>query len=221
VTEPRPPYLAVIFDMDGVVTDSEPAFFAAINDILARYGKHIPLDDYRPYIGRATPEVWTALIQKFALPVTLDDVLQAYEEPLALRLREPRSPLPGARELIEKLRAARVPVGLCTASYAHWVDAVLGSAGLTGMFDAMSTADMVATTKPDPAPYLLAAEKLGVPAEQCVVVEDSVSGVTSALRAGAYVVQLRGTEMAAAPVAGAARVIASLDEFPLDLVVAE
>jgi HAD superfamily hydrolase (TIGR01509 family) len=218
---PPPPYRAVIFDMDGVLTDSEPAFHAAINDILARYGKHIGLDDgYRHYVGGATPHVWAALIEKFSLPVALADVLAQYEEPLAVRLREPRPPLPGARELIEALRARRVPVGLCTASYAHWVDAVLGSAGLTGLFDAISSADLVERTKPDSAPYELAARMLGLRPDECIVVEDSVSGVTSALRAGACVIQLRATDMAAPPVRGVALVIESLAEFPLDLVAA-
>ena len=218
MTHAPPPFRAVIFDMDGVVTDSEPAFYAAINDILARYGKHIDIDDYRPFIGGATPVVWAALIEKFSLPVALDEVLRQYEEPLAVRLREPRPALPGARELIELLRSSGVPVGLCTASYAHWVEAVLGSVGLTGMFDAISSADLVERTKPDPEPYELAARMLGVPPSACVVVEDSVSGVASALRAGACVVQLRATDMAAPPVDGVARVIASLSEFPLELV---
>lgn len=205
--------------MDGVVTDSEPAFFAAVNDILGRYGTSIGLEEYARFIGTATPATWAGLIALRSLPVSLDDVLVEYEGPLMARLRQPRPPLPGARELIERLRSHRVPVALCTASYSRWVEAVLGGAGLDGMFDAISTADMVERTKPDPAPYALAARKLGLDASQCVAVEDSVSGVTSALAAGAYVVQLRATATAAPPVDGVAQVIHSLDEFPLELVV--
>jgi HAD superfamily hydrolase (TIGR01509 family) len=218
VPDATPPFRAVIFDMDGVLTDSEPAFYAAINDILARYGEHIPMDEYRPYIGQATPHVWSALIRMKNLPASLDEVVAAYEEPLAVRLREPRPPLPGARELLDELRRRGVPVGLCTASYSHWVEMVLDAAGLDGAFDAVSTADMVERTKPDPAPYVLAASKLGLRPEQCVVVEDSVSGVTSALRAGACVIQLLATDTAGAPVEGVARTLHSLADFPVDLV---
>ena len=134
------------------------------------------------------------------------------------RLREPRSPLPHARELIDDLRARSVRVGLCTASYSRWADAILGGAELSGLFDALSTADMVERTKPDPAPYQLAAQLLGVPAQECIAVEDSTSGLTSALRAGMYVIQLRATSTAAPPVDGVALMIASLADFPLDLV---
>lgn len=216
----RAPYRAVLFDMDGVVTDSEPAFFAAVNDILGRYGTSIGLAEYARFLGTATPATWRGLIALKSLPVSLDDVLAEYEAPLMARLREPRPPLPGARGLLERLRAHGVPVALCTASYSRWVDAVLGSAGLAGMFDAISSADMVERTKPDPAPYALAASKLGFTASECVAVEDSGSGAASALAAGAYVIQLRATATAAPPVDGVAQIIHSLDEFPLELVVA-
>ncbi len=212
-----PRFRAVIFDMDGVLTDSEPVFFAAINDTLARYDTVIGTEEYARFIGGATPDTWEGIIALKKLPVTLDDVIEAYEAPLMARLREPRPPLPGARELIDALRSGGVPIALCTASFSRWADAILGGAGLAGLFDVLSTADMVDRTKPDPAPYLLAARKLGLPAEQCIAIEDSVSGVTSALRAGTHVMQLRATATAAQPVAGVARVLVSLAEFPLDL----
>lgn len=202
--------------MDGVLTDSEPAFHAAVNDILARYGKHTPVEEYQQFIGMATPAMWAKMIALKQLPATLDEILEAYEPPLLARLREPRPPLPGARELIDELRARRVPIGLCTASYSRWVDAILPSAGLEGLFDALSTADMVDATKPDPAPYRLAAEQLGWPPERCIAIEDSRNGLTSALRAGCCVVQLRATSTAAAPMDGVALVIESLTDFPLD-----
>jgi HAD superfamily hydrolase (TIGR01509 family) len=216
---PSPPYGAVIFDMDGVLTDSEPAFHAAVNDILARYGTSTPVDEYQQFIGMATPAMWAKMIALKRLPAPLDDILEAYEAPLMARLREPRPPLPGARELIDELRGRGVPIALCTASYSRWADAILGAAGLTGLFDALSTADMVDATKPDPAPYRLAAAKLGLAPERCVAVEDSTNGLTSAMRSGARVVQLRATSTAAPPLAGVSLVIRSLRDFPMEWVV--
>jgi HAD superfamily hydrolase (TIGR01509 family) len=211
-------YRAVVFDMDGVLTDSEPAFHAAFNDILARYGKHIDLDEYAQFVGGATAETWAGIIALKQLPLALDEAIEIYEPPLMQRLREPRPPLPGARELIDRLRARGVPVGLCTASYSRWVDAILGGARLDGLFDALSTADMVECTKPHPAPYLLAASQLGVAPEACIAIEDSVNGVTSAMRAGMYVLQLRATSTSAPPVEGVHGLLSSLDEFPMELV---
>jgi HAD superfamily hydrolase (TIGR01509 family) len=216
VQHPEPPYRAVIFDMDGVLTDSEPAFFAAVNDILARYGKQTTADDYQWFIGMHTPEMWKKMLAFKEIDVPLDEIIEAYETPLMARLREPREPLPGARELIGELRGRGVPIALCTASYQRWVDAILGGAGLNGLFDAISAADEAPATKPDPAPYVLAAKKLGFKPEQCIAIEDSTNGLTSALRSGACVIQLRATSTAAPPMAGVARIIESLREFPLE-----
>ena len=203
--------------MDGVLTDSEPAFHAAVNDILARYGTHIGADEYQQFIGQATAEMWSKVIALRSLPATLDEIVEAYEAPLMERLRQPRPPLPGAKELLAALRARGIPVALCTASFTRWVEAILPAAGIDHAFDAFSTADMVERSKPDPAPYLLAAEKLGLRASECIAVEDSRNGVTSALASGAYVIQLRATSSAADPVPGVAGVITSLTEFPMDL----
>jgi HAD superfamily hydrolase (TIGR01509 family) len=205
--------------MDGTLTDSEPAFHAAINEILARYGKHVPIENYGQFIGMETPATWTRMIELHELPVELEQVIKDYEPVLMERLRQPRPALPGARELVLALRERGVPIALCTASYKRWVDAILPSAGLEGLFDVLSTCDMVTKTKPQPEPYLLAAEKLGVPPAECVAIEDSTNGLTSALGAGMHVVQLRATSTAAPPMPGVARIITSLREFPLELVV--
>jgi HAD superfamily hydrolase (TIGR01509 family) len=208
---------AVIFDMDGVLTDSEPAFHAAVNDILARYGESISLHDYEGFIGTATPVMWQRMIALKRLPAQLDEILEMYEAPLMKRLRQPRPPLPGARELLERLRGRGVPTGLCTASYRRWAEAILGAAGIAADFDAIVAADDVERTKPDPQPYERAASLLRCAPQRCIVVEDSVSGLTSALASGAHVIQLRATSTSAPPMPGVACVIASLDDFPIDL----
>ena len=216
-----PRFRAVIFDMDGVLTDSEPAFHAAVNDILGRYGKSIDIHTYERFIGMATPVMWRQVIELFGIPATLDEILEAYEPPLMARLREPRPPLPGAKDLLAKLRARGVPLGLCTASYRRWVEAILPSAGIAQDFDVIVAGDDVARTKPDPQPYVQVARALGFAPEQCIVVEDSVSGLTSAVGSGAYVIQLRATSTAADPMPGVAQVITALEDFPVGLVVRE
>jgi HAD superfamily hydrolase (TIGR01509 family) len=203
--------------MDGVLTDSEPAFYAAINDVLGRYGHHIGVEDYAPLIGSATPFTWASLIDRFSMNVDLDAIINEYEEPLMERLHHPRPALPCARDLIDELKSRGIAIALCTASYRRWVDAILPTAGLDGLFDVLSTADLVERTKPDPAPYRLAAEMLSVPPEDCIAIEDSRNGVTSALAAGCWTIQLRATETAAAPVEGVRLIIESLSAFPLDL----
>ena len=213
----HPVLRGVIFDMDGVLTDSEPAFYAAVNDILARYGKHIGEDEYRQFIGQSTEQMWTQVIALKGIPETLEEIVEDYEAPLMVRLREPRPPLPGARELLAELRARGVPVALCTASFMRWVEAILASADVLHTFDALSTADMVERTKPHPDPYLMAAQKLGLPPAECIAIEDSKNGVASAMAAGTYVLQLRATSSSADPQPGVRAVLGSLAEFPLGL----
>ena len=208
---------AVIFDMDGVLTDSEPAFHAAANDILARYGKHISLQEYRQFIGVETPQMWRRLIALRDVPITVEEAVREYEAPLMARLREPRPPLPHARALLDELRRRRVPLALCSSSYRRWVDVILASAGLAPDFDAIVTGDMVARTKPDPEPYARAASMLGVAPDACLALEDSASGVRSASAAGCRVVQVRATATAAEAQPEASLVITSLAEFPFGL----
>jgi HAD superfamily hydrolase (TIGR01509 family) len=217
VSEPVESLRAVVFDMDGVLTDSEPAFHAAVNDILARYGKHISLEEYSDFVGTDTPTMWRAMLARQGIDADMDAIIEEWEPLLMQRLREPRPALPHARETIDALRAQGVPIALCTASLQRWVDAILPGAGLEGLFSVISCRDMVEQTKPDPAPYLLAARLLGVEPAACLAVEDSASGVASALGAGMYVVQLRATVTAADPQPGVACVIGSLRELPLRL----
>src|SRR5204862_2558292 len=127
------------------------------------------------------------------VPATVEQIVDEYEAPLMERLREPRPSIAGARELLDELRSRGLPIGLCTASYARWTQAILAAAELPDEFDAKVTGDVIERAKPDPEPYLLAASMIGVPAQECLVVEDSVSGITSALAAGTVVVQLRAT----------------------------
>lgn len=214
----RAPYRAVIFDMDGVLTDSEPAFHAAVNDVLAQFGTQISVEEYEPFIGSSMRNMWTGVIAMKHVPASYEQIVEMYDAPLMRRLREPREALPGARALVERLKSDGVPVALCTASLQKWVDAILPAAGLDGLFDVQSVADMVTATKPDPAPYVLAAKMLGLAPGECVALEDSVNGLTAALGAGTHVVQLRATATAAAPMPGVGCVIGSLLEFPVELV---
>ena len=211
-------FRAVIFDMDGVLTDSEPAFYAAVNDVLAGFGTSIPFEEYAVNIGQSTLVTWRNVIAATRIPARVEEVEDAFEAALLARLAEPRGALPHARATIEQLRGCGVPVGLCTASFGRWLKAILGGAGLEGLFDAISSADMVERTKPDPAPYVLCAEMLAIPPGDCIAVEDSASGVRSALGAGMHVLQLRATATAAPPVPGIAAELASLSDFPFQLV---
>jgi HAD superfamily hydrolase (TIGR01509 family) len=117
---------------------------------------------------------------------------------------------PGALELVARLRG-RVPLGLASNSPQRLVDAALSSARLTNVFDVVVTSDDVPRSKPAPDIYLLACERLGVPPEQVLALEDSSAGVASAKAAGLSVIAV--PQYAETDVAVADRIIDSLEEL--------
>jgi HAD superfamily hydrolase (TIGR01509 family) len=211
-------YRAVVFDMDGVLVDSEPAFFDAANDVLREEGRSIAWEQYSRLLGTSVQVTWQEIISMLHLRGDLRDYLLRYGDVLLDCLRRPRPPLPGAAELLDELDRRGVPYGLATSSFGPWKDAVLESAGLDGRFRVVVTADMIAHQKPAPDIYRKAAELLAVDATLCVAVEDTVPGIVSAKGAGMYGIQVRAASTALPPIAQADLVIDTLEYFPVAMV---
>ncbi|HEY5624979.1 MAG TPA: HAD family phosphatase [Dehalococcoidia bacterium] len=208
-----PRYRAVVFDLDGVLWDGEPLYHEAFNAILRPLGHEVTPQEYEQIIGSSVEAAWEWVIDRFSLPGPTEEYEAQYDETVLHLLSQPVEPLPGARETIARLKAIPVPVGLASASLRQWVDATLTGIGLAGEFDATVSASEVQRAKPAPDMYLLAAEKLGVPAAECIAVEDTRTGLASARAAGMYVVQVRAASTALPPIAEADAVIESYAEF--------
>ncbi len=182
---------AVIFDMDGVLLDSEPLHYEAVRQILAEQGVDFPLEDYFRYLGTTLTSTWDDLCERY--PITMSfaqfearynaDVLQQYQAGAPL--------IAGARELVSQLREAGVPIAVASSSHRMWVEAALIGAGLRDDFDQTTAGDEVAMGKPSPEIYLKAAAKLGLDPAECIAVEDAPAGVESASAAGMKVVLVR------------------------------
>ena len=213
-----PPYRAVIFDMDGVLVDSEPAFFEAANTVLASEGKSIDWERYKVCLGTSAEETWTTLARLVGLTGDIGHYMRFYGKVLLETLARPQPPLPGALELLDELDRRGVPYALATSSWERWAQTVLRSAGLLERFPVRATGDAVEREKPAPDIYLLAAERLGVDPRACVAVEDTPPGLASARAAGMYAVQVRASSTAFPPLDGAHLVIDTLRDFPLGLV---
>lgn len=208
-------YRAVIFDMDGVLVDSEPAFYDAVNLVLAEEGRSIEFERYRKLIGTSVEETWRGVIAMLGLRGDANGYLRRYGEVLLDCLRQPRPPLPGTEQLLDELHARGVPYALATSSWAQWVDVVLQGAGLQERFRAKATGDMVEHEKPAPDLYLKAAELLGVAPARCVAIEDTPPGIAAAKAAGMYAVQVRAASTAFPPLDAADLVIDTLEYFPV------
>ncbi len=214
-------YHAVIFDMDGVLVDSEPAFFEAVNDVLVPTGKRVEWEQYqRLLLGTSISATWAGVLEM--LDLQAEDVqpyVDRYGDALLEVLRRPRPLLPGVEALIGDLKRRGVPIGLATSSRREWVEALLGAAELPlDTFDALAWREMVERGKPAPDLYLKAAELVGVTPEHCIAVEDTPAGIASAKAAGMYAVQSRAASSAFPPIEEADLVIDTLAEFPIELV---
>jgi HAD superfamily hydrolase (TIGR01509 family) len=177
---------AVLFDMDGLLIDSEPLWLAAETAVMERLGAGWTEADQHALLGGSLDRTVRHLLAKATRPQPPEVVAEWLMSGIEDRVRRDGVPLqPGARELLAAVAAAGLPHALVTSSERGFMDAVLASTGLR--FEVTVCADDVSVTKPDPEPYLLAAKLLGVDPARCVALEDSPNGVASAEAAGCRV----------------------------------
>lgn len=213
-----PPFWAVIFDMDGVIADSEPTYLEAINVMLAPTGRRMSEQQYEEIIGSSVKTTWDTILSTFGLEGDMGEYIRRYDQTLIKLLRRPRPPLPGVRELLAELHRLRLPAALATSSLKAWADALLEATGLEGAFDAVVWREMVDRAKPAPDLFLRAAELVEVEPARCIVLEDTAPGLEAAKVAGMLAIQVRSASTALPPQPHADFVLDSLKDFPLELV---
>ena len=213
------PYEAVVFDMDGVLADSEPVYFAAMQTVLAPLGHEVTEEHQRAVMGRSIEDTWAYLRESFELEGPLDELVQGYDMELQRQLAQVHETLPGARELIAVLRERGVPVAVASSSLPSWVQVLLDGLGLDDAFDALVSASTVAHPKPAPDIYVEAARQLGKAPDRCIAIEDTPPGLAAAEAAGMLVVQVRASSTAWPPQPEADVVLGTLREFDLGLVI--
>ena len=183
---------AVVFDMDGLLADTEPLSYRAWTALLAReYGVTMTLDDEEwsaQAVGKSSADVWAMIGERFGLPFTLPDDLPkldaAYKVLYHEVLAQGVAPMPGAIDLVRACRDAGLRIGVASSSTMTDIRLVLASIGLHDHFASLTSGKEVPRSKPDPAIYRLACERLGVAPAEAVALEDSGPGVLAARRAG-------------------------------------
>jgi HAD superfamily hydrolase (TIGR01509 family) len=180
---------AVLFDMDGLLIDTEPIWFAVETEILIELGAQWQHDDHAHLVGSALPVASAFIAERAGNGVTGDQIAAELLVRMRERLRHSPGLQPGVADLISELDAAGVPRALVSSSFRSLVEAALeGVAPLT--FDTIVVGDEVTHHKPHPEPYLLGAQSLGVDPAFCVALEDSPSGAASASAAGCFVIAI-------------------------------
>jgi HAD superfamily hydrolase (TIGR01509 family) len=177
---------AVVFDLDGVLVDSEPIHFRAANRVLGRYGAAISEADYCGFIGLGETATWRQWRERYRLSESLEALLAAHTQ---ARLQEIAAGVEGiddAVQLARRLRDAGLRLAIASSSTLPVIDALLAALGLDDVFPIRVSGEdpAVRHSKPAPDVYLVAAGRLGVATSACLAIEDSGPGVVAAKRAG-------------------------------------
>jgi HAD superfamily hydrolase (TIGR01509 family) len=189
-------YKAVLFDMDGVILDSEPLHIAAFQATLGRHGHELSKEDYKVHFAGKTDEAGFESYFKFIneelnLSAIMSEKANKYLELASGQI----IPYPGIVTLIKKL-ADVVPLALVTGSLRAEANVALGTFGIIQCFKVIVAAEDILQSKPSPEGYNKAAAQLGLSPNQCVIIEDSPNGIKAALAAGADCIAVTNTHSA-------------------------
>lgn len=178
--------IAVLFDMDGVIFDSEPIHEMIFIEFAAKLGFSISSKEYQRFIGTSSVSQWRHMKEKYNLdgtPQALSTAKMEYYKEY-LRTTAGLTPIPGILELLDELGNSEVPFALASSNTSDVVEATLQAINLDTLFTTRVGGDHVAHAKPAPDIFLLAASKLGVSPEDCITIEDSTNGITATKKAG-------------------------------------
>jgi HAD superfamily hydrolase (TIGR01509 family) len=182
---PQPsPIEAVLFDLDGVIVDSEPWWHAVRVELAAARGLAWTEADSRACMGRNSRDWAEVMRDRLDLDLSIPEIEWAVVDALVARYaREPAPRVPGAVEAVRRI-AASIPSAIASSAHPAVIAAALRAIGLAGCFRVVVSADDVAAGKPAPDVYLEAARQLRIAADRCLVVEDSLNGVLAGRAAG-------------------------------------
>ena len=175
---------AAIFDLDGVVVDSEPLHYLSEKEMLSKRGVNLRRSDIKEIVGRTEMEGIQYLKDRFGLK---DSAKQLYEEKQRIykrMLRKAVKPRPGLFNLLNSLEDEGMTLAIASSAPRENIDIVLKALGIEDKFRAVVSGDDVERGKPSPDIFLLAAQRIGIKPKNCLAIEDAQNGVEAAKRAG-------------------------------------
>ena len=204
----------ILFDMDGVLIDSEPLILHAAISYFASLGVSVKKEDFTPFIGAGDRRFLCGVAEKYGLTINFDEAkkqLFSLYEDYAMEV----GPLEGVHRFIANAKKAGLKIAVATSGAPAKVAINLKSIGLSESdFDRVVTGSMIKRNKPDPDIYQLAALSMGLPTQECLVMEDAINGIHAGKKAGCQVCALTTTFVVTSLFeAGADLVVTSLDSF--------
>ena len=203
----------VIFDMDGVIVDSEPLSMSTIAEMAAERGIQLEPALLHELTGVSLERVMEVVGTRLGDGVDPVALRRDYDARYLPRLRASAAPTPGLERLIAGLAAAGVPMALASASTLAEIGAVTGALGLGGVLRGVASGEEVTRSKPAPDVYLLAIQRLGAGPARVIAIEDSATGVAAAVAAGLVCVGVRTAVTHGHDLGPAALIVSSLEEL--------
>jgi HAD superfamily hydrolase (TIGR01509 family) len=210
---------AVVFDLDGVIVDSEQVWDDVRVELVREAGLPFPPEATRAMMGMSSPEWSRYLVDEVGLPGTPEEANAAVVERMLQRYEDGPPFIPGAVDAVRRIGERR-PVGIASSSNRELIDVVLDAAGLESLVRVAVSSEEVARGKPSPDVYLEAVRRLGVAPRRAAAVEDSHNGIRSANAAGMRVIAIPNLHFPpdAESLALADIVLPSIDELSADIV---
>jgi len=177
---------AVIFDMDGVIVDSEPSHMILENETYKKLGIEVSGEEHHTFVGTTSHYMWETLKNKFKLNQTLEELVE-YDRSIYFKYLNSDvceiTLIDGVKELIEDLHENGVNLAIASSSPLNVIEAIVKKFQIEKYFKVFVTGDYVKRSKPEPDIFLFASKELGVIPRNCVVIEDSHNGVLAAKKA--------------------------------------
>jgi HAD superfamily hydrolase (TIGR01509 family) len=178
---------AILFDMDGLMVDTEPVYWAVSRELARRRGKTLSEAQLRMMMGISRLDSMKVFVRELGLSERPEDVLEEREKEMLVRYARGVEPMPGLREILQRFKG-RLKLAVGTSSPVKFTSVLLPGMGVERYFDVIQTGDDIVRGKPDPEIYLKAAARLGVDPAECVVLEDTEAGCRAGKGAGARVI---------------------------------
>ena len=205
---------AVIFDMDGVMVDSEPIYFESNRSVFAELGFTVSHDDYAQFVGLDAGRMWAQLKALHNLPHRVPELVGLEADGMVAGLQAAGlEPMPGLLTLIDALRSRDRRLAVASSSTRRVIQTVLAKLRLEDAFDHVISGEDVELGKPAPDIFLLASNLLEIPPAECLVIEDSANGVRAAKAAGMRCIGFRNPNSGAQDLSPADAIVESLDQI--------
>jgi HAD superfamily hydrolase (TIGR01509 family) len=180
-------FKALIFDMDGLMIDSERLYWQVEKDLARSYGKEVQKDTLWKMMGRRPIDGLRIFIEEVGLPISAEEALAMRDGRMRQKYREESEAMPGLFHILDTFYG-KLKLAVCTGAQKEFLEIVVDRLKIRDRFDVLQSSDEIQKGKPDPEIYLETCARLEFEPGQCIVLEDSSNGALAGIRAGCYTV---------------------------------